>query len=163
MPSGERHLKLEMILWPVFVGGYYFIDSDWPRVAAFGLAYLLASLMLTPDLDLRHNDARRRWGILGFIWVPYTMVFKHRGVSHSLLFGIITRLAYLSLVAAGGMAGAYYAGLSLPPISWQPDWPLLAAAGAGLYTPNILHVLYDHWDTSRKLRRSRRVRARAGR
>lgn len=163
MPSGDRHLKLEMILWPLFAAGYYYVDPHWQRAAAYGLSYLFASLLLTPDLDLQNNDARRRWGILGFIWRPYSMVFKHRGISHSLLFGMVTRLAYLSLLGAAGMAGAYYAGMSMPSFSWQPDWPMLGALAGGLYTPNILHVLYDHWDTARKLRRSRRVRARAGR
>jgi len=161
MPSGQRHLKLEMILWPVFCASFYYVDRELTQVLAFALAYLSSSLLLTPDLDLRHNSARRRWGVLGFIWIPYSTVFKHRGMSHNLLFGMATRVAYLALIGALGAAGAAYAGL----IDWPEtygalNWPLVASVGAGLYVPNVLHVLYDHWDTSRKLRRNRRLRAR---
>lgn len=161
MPSGERHLKLEMILWPLFCGGYYFADPDFTRLTAFGLSYLASSLLLTPDLDLRNNDTRNRWGLLGFIWIPYSKVFKHRGLSHSLLFGMITRIGYLSLLAAAVFVGTYYAGVNVPTIRWTPNWPLIAAMAAGLYAPNVLHVLYDHWDTSRKMRRNRRIQVRA--
>lgn len=157
MPSGDRHLKLEMLLLPLFAGGYYYVDPDWARWGAFVGAYLAASLLLTPDLDLHHNDARKRWGVLGFIWIPYSKIFKHRGLSHSLLFGVLTRVGYLSLLVGAGVAGAYYAGVNVPTIAWSPNWPLIGAAVAGVYAPNVLHVLYDHWDTSRKLRRNRRL------
>ncbi len=160
MPSGERHLRLELVLWPAFAAAYYWFDPDPVRLGSFALAYLIASLFLTPDLDLHKNGARRRWGPLGFLWVPYSKVFKHRGVSHHLLLGMVTRVGYLTLLAGTGLAGAYYAGMTLPPVQWAPNWPLISAVAAGLYLPNVLHVLYDHWDTGRKLRRSRRLASR---
>lgn len=162
MPSGKRHLKLEMILLPAFLGGYYYLDPDINRLMTFGAAYLSASLLLTPDLDLRHNDTRKRWGLLGFIWVPYSKMFKHRGLSHSLMFGMLTRIGYLSLLTTAGFAGAYYAGMNVPQFHWQPNWPLVWAGVAGLYIPNILHALYDKWDTSRKMKRNKKLRARTG-
>ncbi len=163
MPSGERHLKLEMILLPAFLGGYYYLDPTVNHLIAFGAAYLASSLLLTPDLDLRHNDTRKRWGLLGFIWIPYSKVFKHRGLSHNLFFGMLTRISYLSLLIGLGFAGAYYAGVNLPQVQqWQPNWPLIGAGVAGLYIPNILHALYDKWDTSRKMKRNRKLRARTG-
>lgn len=161
MPSGERHLKLEMILLPFLSAAYYYFDPNLNHLAGFFFAYLAASLLLTPDLDLRHNDTRKRWGLLGFIWVPYSKLFKHRGLSHSLLFGMVTRIGYLSVVAGVFIVGAYYAGVSLPQIQWKPNWPLMTAIVIGLYTPNVLHVLYDHWDTSRKMKKLKKHRAKA--
>mgnify|MGYP002624350342 CR=1 FL=1 len=157
MPAGDQHLKLELVLLPFFGAVYYALDPEPARAAGFALAYLGASLLLSPDLDLRHNDARRRWGVLGFIWIPYSKLFRHRGVSHSLLFGVLTRIGYLTALAALGFSAAAYAGAELPQLRWTPDWPLLAALAAGLYAPNVLHVLYDHWDTARKRRRSRKL------
>jgi uncharacterized metal-binding protein len=157
MPSGERHLKLEMMLFPFIVGIYFVMDAVWQRAVAFGVAYLAASFLLSPDLDLHKNDARRRWGFLGFIWMPYSKIFKHRGLSHNLFFGMITRIGYLGLIIAGIVAGLYYAGVNIPAVAWTPDWHMIGVIVAGLYLPNILHVLYDHWDTSRKMRRTRRM------
>jgi uncharacterized metal-binding protein len=105
MPSGKTHLRIELFVLPLCVAllfaaqHYQLIAVSWEEMAIFAGAYLFSSLMLSPDLDLRHNRSRRRWGPLGFLWIPYTKIFKHRGVSHSLIFGTLTRLGYLGLIA----------------------------------------------------------------
>lgn len=146
MPSGGRHLRLELFLLPLFLTGLYFMKLGWLWPLTFGLAYLFSSLWLSPDLDLRSNDARRRWGPLGFIWWPYTKVFKHRGLSHNLLFGPLTRIGYLFLLGFliihalnyFGVRAAFYLRISNA---------ILVMVGAGLYLPNVLHILYDHFDS----------------
>jgi len=48
-----------------------------------GLVFIgakIANLAISPDLDLRKSVPRRHWGVLGFIWIPYAEVFKHRSV-----------------------------------------------------------------------------------
>ncbi len=145
MPSGKTHLRIELFLLPVFVTIFYLlIDVSPTAVALFAGAYLFSSLMLSPDLDLRHNQARRRWGLLGFVWIPYTKIFKHRGISHSILFGTLTRLGYLGLIAVLIAWGLSYFKLGTIPIVAPLDLQLVGILVSGLWLPNILHTCVDH-------------------
>lgn len=153
MPSGRTHLRIELFLLPLCVASLVLaeraqlIDVSWKEIAIFAGAYLCSSLWLSPDLDLRHNRSRRRWGVLGFLWIPYTKIFKHRGVSHSLLFGTLTRLGYLGVLALVIALGLSYLrvwavpldSLNAPPIAMK----LLSILIAGLWLPNIIHTLTD--------------------
>lgn len=146
MPSGKTHLRIELLLLPVWVALFYlFIDTSWHTGALFAGTYLFSSLLLSPDLDLRHNRSRRRWGFLGFIWIPYTKIFKHRGVSHSLLFGTLTRLGYLAILALLITFGlSFFRMISFDPLTAVPlDLKLVGILVAGLWLPNIIHVLVD--------------------
>ena len=154
MPSGTHHLRLELSLLPVFLVGLYLMELGWPELPIFAAAYLFSSLLLSPDLDLRSNSARRRWGVLGLIWVPYIKVFKHRGLSHNLLFGPLTRIGYLFLLGAIVIYALNYFGIRAN-IQIHLDKELSAMIGIGLYLPNVLHILYDYFN-SRCKRPSRR-------
>jgi len=147
MPSGKSHLRLELFLLPVFLAGIYLMDVGWPLLLAFSSAYLFSSLLLSPDLDLRSNATRRRWGPLGFIWWPYTKVFKHRGLSHNLLLGPLTRIGYLFLIGFIAVYGLNHLGIGAN-LRLRPglDREILAMIAIGLYLPNGLHILYDHLD-----------------
>ncbi len=163
MPAGRTHLRIELLTLPLWAILFYlFIDAAWWSVAIFVGAYLFSSLLLSPDLDLRHNAARRRWGLLGFVWLPYTKIFKHRGVSHSLLLGTLTRLGYLALLAVIIALGLSYFNLWTLPvaqISWTKlDLWLVGILLGGLWFPNILHAVVDRLD-SLLPRRRRRYRA----
>jgi uncharacterized metal-binding protein len=161
MPSGKTHRIVELALLPGLTAGYVVLLRPSPtELAAFTGTYAFSSLFLSPDLDLQHNDARKRWGPLGFLWVPYAKIFKHRGMSHSLVWGPLTRLLYLTVVF-GGIALALVAlGLVPPPsfdapgsksVSLNGQW--LLALGAGLYLPHVLHVLLDRAVSATKRRR----------
>lgn len=146
MPSGKTHLRIELFLLPIWVALFYlFIDTSWRTGALFAGAYLFSSLLLSPDLDLRHNRSRRRWGLLGFIWIPYTKIFKHRGVSHSVFLGTLTRLGYLGVLAlliAFGLSSLNIRAISLD--SPAPiDLKLVGILLAGLWLPNIVHTMTD--------------------
>jgi uncharacterized metal-binding protein len=127
MPSGKTHLRIELFLLPLCVAllfaaqHYQLIAISWEETAIFAGAYLFSSLMLSPDLDLRHNRSRRRWGPLGFLWLPYTKIFKHRGVSHSLIFGTLTRLGYLGLIALLIALGLSYFNVWAIPLRFAED------------------------------------------
>ena len=54
--------------------------------------------MLSPDLDLSSSGSSNRWGIFRFLWYPYNKLFSHRGISHSIIFGTLTRIIYLFLI-----------------------------------------------------------------
>lgn len=163
MPSGKTHLRIELFLLPVFVTLFYlFVDVSWADVALFAGAYLFSSLMLSPDLDLRHNQTRRRWRLLGFIWIPYTKIFKHRGVSHSVLFGTLTRLCYLGLIAVFIAWGLSYFKLWSIPVAQLASSPidlqLVGILVSGLWLPNILHTFVDHMHSILPRRRRRSYR-----
>jgi uncharacterized metal-binding protein len=144
MPSGRTHTAFELLIAPGFAAGLYVLfEPSLGEVALFGGTYLLSSLFLSPDLDLHKNLARRRWGPLGFIWTPYSKIFKHRGLSHSLLLGPITRLIYLGVVFGLVLWGLSHVGLAPPQGSPKLGERTLFIVGAGLYLPNVLHVLLD--------------------
>lgn len=157
MPSGRRHLQLELFLLPPALIGLRLLGQDWPGLLAFGVAYLFSSLWLSPDLDLRSNDARRRWRPLGFIWIPYTKVFKHRGLSHNLLLGPLTRVGYLFLLGfiVVFLLNCFGLRANLHPRVNKEIWGMSAL---GLYLPNTIHILYDRLDSWAFKGRSRRVR-----
>ena len=158
MPSGRTHLRIELFLFPVALLAFWYwafpwLDPryQWQAFSLFGGAYLMSSLLFSPDLDLRHNSARNNWGVLGFVWIPYTKIFKHRGLSHSLIFGVLTRLAYLSVFGAligisiwVGLSYLFRRELAIP--QWQMDaygyrWLIIFISG--LWVPNVIHILVD--------------------
>lgn len=145
MPSGTTHRRAELIALPAIVGGLLHGQYLSPvEIGPFTGAYVLSSLLLSPDLDLKVNRTRRQWGPLGFIWEPYARAFRHRGASHSLVIGPLTRLAYLAIVFGSVAVGLSYVGLALP--STAPAWltpRIVGVTVAGLYAPNVLHVLLD--------------------
>jgi len=54
---------------------------------------------MNPDLDL--SNKIRLFSLRGFLTMPfrgYSLIFRHRGISHSLLFGSVTRILYLGLL-----------------------------------------------------------------
>lgn len=107
----------------------------------FAGAYVMASLFLSPDLDLARSDASRRWRRARFLWRPYAALFRHRGISHSPIFGPLTRVLYLAVVGAGLWMALHLAvDVPLPrSLPWSSALPVLA----GLYFPHLLHVALD--------------------
>jgi uncharacterized metal-binding protein len=78
---------------------------DHPEAMALTLwlvgAHLVSGILFSPDLDL-DSAIDNRWGILGWIWIPYRRAIPHRHFwSHSLIFAPLLRLAYFYLVVSG--------------------------------------------------------------
>lgn len=169
--SGRTHNALNLGLLALGLGAVFWVAPErfadgWPRVFAFAGAYVVGTLLLSPDLDLAHGrvNAKRNWGALGALWVPYGRAFAHRGVSHTYLLGPLTRLLYLALLA-------------LPPALllwalWPAAWATLlghaqaaTSLGPALLTGYVLsqwlHLMADGiwpWHEGRTLRRSLRAR-----
>ena len=146
MPSGRTHLKIEMIglLIGTIAVAVLVVEGriDVWLGGIFLSAYLFSSLFLSPDLDLHNSRATKRWGIARALWLPYAWVFRHRAVSHHLLLGPLTRIAYL-----GGIlllllwVMSFLTGRSLRPA--LPSWSIFVAAICGLYLPNQIHIVVD--------------------
>lgn len=149
MPSGRVHMAVELSLLPAWVGVGGLLGADREGLVAFALSYTVGSLFLSPDLDLARSDPVHRWGPLRFLWLPYSAVFRHRGLSHSLILGPVTRLLYLALVAFLLFLPVHLlAGVPWPvPPSPRLALPVLT----GVYAAHLLHVGLD-WLGSRIVR-----------
>ncbi|HDL85159.1 MAG TPA: hydrolase [Candidatus Acetothermia bacterium] len=154
MPSGKVHLRIEMIILVALIAvGCYLSQVRLVSGAYAGVflgAYLFSSLFLSPDLDLKRSDPFRRWGLARVLWVPYARLFHHRALSHHIILGPLTRIAYL-----GGIVSlALIAILHLT--GWQVrfsvlQWPVIAALLCGLYLPNQIHTIADAvWSALRR-------------
>lgn len=154
MPRGAVHLAFELGTLPGWVGLGAVLGGERVSLLVFTGAYVAASLFLSPDLDLAHSAASRRWRGARFLWRPYAALFRHRGLSHAPLAGPLTRLLYLAVL--GAMGWALLHGVARVPfpraVPWGSALPLLG----GLFLPQLLHVALDRGVTAgrRALRRS---------
>ncbi len=108
---------------------------------AFSAAFLFGTLLVTPDLDLQLNDARRRWGPLRFIWAPYAALSRHRGMSHTYVAGPLIRLAYLAVWCLPVIALALSLKLDGFPPMIPHAWVITTLLG--YFTSQWLHLLCD--------------------
>ncbi len=74
----------------VFVPGDYRLE--------FGAGYLLSTFLLSPDIDLYFSRPSARWGVLRFLWLPFWVFSKHRGITHVPFLGTLIKLFYLSFL-----------------------------------------------------------------
>lgn len=154
MPGGRTHLRFELATLPLWTIGGAVLGVPWGELVVFTLSYVGASLLLSPDVDLVDSVPARRWGALRVLWLPYARIFRHRGLSHSLLLGPVTRVLYLGLLAFSAWI-ALYLSLGIR-IGWH--WPpprTVAAMASGVYLSNFLHVSLDRL-ASTWMRRRRR-------
>ncbi len=167
MPSGKTHDKINLVFLPFltlilwFFPSWFDLRANEPYFDGIYLwvaSYLISVFLLSPDLDLHKNRSKKNWGLLRFIWYPYSKIFKHRGISHSLFFGTLTRIFYLY--------GFYFIGLFFYGFLKDNDTPFwdlpyfftfinpkyddfntfivyLSFILAGFYVPGILHTLSD--------------------
>ncbi len=137
MPDGRTHERTNL-----FLGASAFSLLAWqkalpPELLFVGSAgFVVGTLLVTPDMDQAGKGGSRalkRWGPLAPLWLPYGLVFKHRGLSHLWPLGALTRLLYLLLLAS-------------PLLGPRPDWlfsPPFLAFFAGFLLADFLHVLLD--------------------
>ena len=145
MPSGRTHLTIEAgILSACAAAGIVLVrKGSLPieSLLAFLGGYTFSMVFLTPDLDLVRSRPTRQWGRLSILWWPYAKLFRHRGVSHHIVWGPLTRIAYLTLLATGAAVGI---GAVLGrPLSFGRSHTNAWAILAGVYVPNIVHTVTD--------------------
>ena len=157
MPSGKTHLRIELGFLGVAMGaGLLLLQRGrigQHEILAFAVAYVLSMILLSPDLDLTRSDAYQRWGWLRWLWLPYAVLFKHRQLSHHVLFGPLTRIAYLlglALAASFLYMVVTRRALVLPEIPVH----LLVSVLLGLYAPNLVHILSDRAHTAWRRRKA---------
>lgn len=149
MPSGHVHTIINFsALAAAWIGvtALRLPLPDAALTATFIGTYVIGTLLITPDLDLGEQRvaARNNWGALGWIWIPYGVMSRHRGLNHTYLIGPALRLAYLLLIAAAlhALIGSVWpaaAAWRLPAL----DGPVLLAAAAGYWISQALHLMAD--------------------
>lgn len=102
MSSYKGHCSFNTFLaLPALVAAqHYYIRPEPVLLTTFIAAFLYTTFFMSPDLDLVHNIRIR--SIRGFFSLPfraYSYVFKHRGISHSFIFGSATRILWLMGIA----------------------------------------------------------------
>ena len=99
MSDGKKHDYLNIGAGALLIG--VMLGASWRTIiiVPFSLGWLLATFIFSPDADIM---PKKRTKVLRFVLYPYSIFFKHRGLSHSLLFGTLTRVFYvLSMLALG--------------------------------------------------------------
>ncbi len=99
MAKGRTHARFNIILLFIILVLPLEFFHPWDRLF-FALGFLLSTFLVSPDMDMFNTYPYRRWGILKFLWLPYALLFKHRGISHVPVLGTITRVAYMLLVVS---------------------------------------------------------------
>jgi uncharacterized metal-binding protein len=108
MANYKTHVRFNLFLaLPVLLGASWAVARpSLQTLLLFSSVFAYATLFFSPDLDLAHQI--KLFSLRGLLTLPfrlYSMIFRHRGISHHPLFGTITRLAW--------MGGCFYAVLFL--------------------------------------------------
>jgi len=123
----------------------------------FTAAHLLSGLLCPCDLAARATEYHR-WGILRWLWLPYTHLVYHRSwLSHGLVIGPLLRLLYFGLIVeALALAGTHLLGFGLEGLArWHAFWGNLVRDHpryvldflAGFTTGGAVHTIPD-WLTT---------------
>jgi len=117
---------------------------------AFAGGFAFSMLFLSPDLDLARSRPAKQWGVLSILWWPYARLFRHRGLSHHIVWGPLTRLVYLGALIAA-VYGGLVAAVGMPAL---PQGALThgVAVLVGIYVPNVAHVVADGLGCGRRRR-----------
>jgi uncharacterized metal-binding protein len=78
------------------------VSQGWSvaDILATDAGVAIATVILSPDMDLFNSRSMSDWGILKYYWWPYAKLVKHRDRMHFPLIGTFVRWAY-NLVLIG--------------------------------------------------------------
>ena len=148
MAQYKTHTRFNLFLaLPILLLGlYYFFHSSWQQLGIFGGCFIYATLFMSPDMDLANQI--KFFSLRGVLTSPfrlYSKIFNHRGLSHSILFGTLTRIGFLTLLGVFGLW--IFKQTLLTPDSFvlflktHQTWILFAFAG--IFSADLCHLLLD--------------------
>jgi uncharacterized metal-binding protein len=152
LPSGKVHNVINASSYAVLAGitSYLHYGQGFPidlnEALRFSTAFWAGTLLLSPDLDLAEQNvsSKKAWGLFGFLWYPYGVLFSHRGLSHTWVIGPLTRLVYLALLLT---PVALLISWFMPKlIQWKQLYTPLdqwLSALVGYYLSQWLHLIAD--------------------
>ena len=100
MAQGKNHDRINLIVGTVLASLLWISLKSFLLLGFFSSGWLFSTFIFSPDSDFM---PKKRAGILRFVLYPYALLFKHRGVSHSFIWGTLTRLIYLILMTFLGI------------------------------------------------------------
>ncbi|MBF0297823.1 MAG: DUF2227 family putative metal-binding protein [Oligoflexia bacterium] len=164
MPKTKTHIKINITLaMPLGVAILFFATkSNITIISIFLLSLLYNTFVLNPDLDLaRYIKPLSLRGFLYFPFIPYSWLFRHRGLSHSLILGTITRVIYILLLIFFGLYlwnVFNYASIGIREISsiylkhllWfiKSNKDLLLTVFASFFYGDLWHIVLDKYNTN---------------
>ncbi|MBI5346667.1 MAG: DUF2227 family putative metal-binding protein [Chlamydiae bacterium] len=80
----------------ILFGANKYLDITFNNLAFFSFSFTYATLFMNPDLDMASQI--KLFSLKGLLTIPfrlYSMIFKHRGLSHMPIIGSITRILWL--------------------------------------------------------------------
>ena len=127
-------------------------------IVAVDAGVVIATVILSPDMDLFNSRSMDDWGILRLFWWPYAKLVKHRDTMHIPLIGTFVRwlymLAIISLAIVPIAILLRRVGFSMTfkgdtdDITWYLGYLLDAFVGATL--ADTMHYILDITTTSIK-------------
>lgn len=157
MADGSVHLKVALVADIGMAYAVWELLQSGQVEAALGIGVGAAlGTIITPDYDINGTTItesliRKYIPVVGDFWVAdwylYSLWAKHRGVSHLLVIGTVTRVVYLAwrcwwwYVFAAGVAYLYletHLQISLP-FSLQTLWWMFIA----WCVHDLLHIYFD--------------------
>lgn len=149
MSSYKTHSSFNLIiaLPLLIVGGTYYLHTDPFDLGLFALAFIYGTFFMSPDMDLANQI--KLFSVKGLLTIPfrsYAMVFRHRGISHSWLWGTVTRVLWFMLFIMVTMYVAYNIEPNGRTVAhyFQIYRRELLAVFCGLFAADFSHLLLDN-------------------
>ncbi|OFZ45741.1 MAG: hypothetical protein A2381_14930 [Bdellovibrionales bacterium RIFOXYB1_FULL_37_110] len=155
MSSGKHHDRLNLLVGMISAGALLGFTLNGALVFFYLAGWLFSTLLFSPDTDVA---PKKRTGLLQFMLYPYSILFKHRGLSHSFLLGTLTRLVY-GIVGFGILIFIFYklgyVSISLSNYGnflWHliqkfdynvPLYKYLVWFYSGMFLADLCHILMD--------------------
>lgn len=170
MPSGRVHNLINVAAYSALSAAALYATRQQLVVLtplqtlSFSGAFMVGTFLMSPDLDLAEGqvDSKRRWGPLGFLWVPYGKMSSHRGLSHTWVLGPLLRLLYIGVIAAliWGVLLVLRPGTTLPNLPALFPQKILYPLLLGYYLSQWLHLIADGVRPDHGFQRVKRKRRR---
>jgi uncharacterized metal-binding protein len=153
MPKYSTHATFNLTLsFPLILAGLYiYIHPTNLQLAVFSLAFIYTTLFMHPDMDVAHKIKKSSLrGILSLPFIGYAKIFKHRGISHTLMLGSLTRILWLSIFIlivsyVGNLCFFTKKSLVLYCILYQQE---LLYGLIGIFTADASHLFLDKLKSS---------------
>lgn len=152
MASGKHHALATLALTPLTAFVTWELSGGDPAVAALAGLGCLSGIFISPDLDLSRETISesiltRSIFVVGALWIalwlPYSWIAQHRGLSHTPILGTMGRVVYLAVfcmlihITLRGL-------LPFDLVAWGGAyWPQLLIFAAGLAVADVAHWAMD--------------------
>ena len=144
----RTHTKFNLFIgFPIISYSIFFLFHPGINYyLSFAICFIYSSLFMNPDMDLAHKI--KLFSLKGLMTLPfrlYSRFFHHRGISHSILFGTLTRVLFLFILYLGILFLFDSSSISqkLYLNFWDANKIYLIYGFGGLFTADLCHLLLD--------------------